>query len=104
MFGWGLSVFSAIVLFFALAAVIKMEGNRPKFYAGLSLIAFGLLMSGFSAVYVGIIFGNSDPDVYSFRVTFLSNTYLIVASIGANLFATAVCTKHSTDSFRLFRR
>ncbi|APX05945.1 hypothetical protein BWP24_07135 [Vibrio campbellii] len=65
---------------------------------------FGLICCAASAVFVDSIFYNEGKDVYNFRVTLLSNTYLIIASIGASLFATALCTKEAGEKFFMYRK
>ncbi|EHR6179777.1 hypothetical protein KUK79_004484 [Vibrio parahaemolyticus] len=102
--GLGISVLTFTVVFLALCAVIQIDDRRSKFYAGLVLALFGLFGCTASAVFVDLLFYNENNDVYDFRVSLLSNSYLIIASIGANLFATALCTKEANESFSLYRR
>ncbi len=102
--GGSISVLTFAVVFLALCAVIKIDGRRSKFYAGLFLALFGLFGCAASAMFVDSLFYNENNEVYDFRVSLLSNSYLIIASIGANLFATALCTKEANESFSLYRR
>jgi hypothetical protein len=44
-------------------------------------------------MFVELIFPYGNEAVHDFRVTLLSNAYLIISAIGANLLSTSICAK-----------
>jgi hypothetical protein len=104
-FGMWLTVITVVVLIVSLACVLKLKSDRALFLAGSFLILFGLLASSLSYFFVELIFMKGGSEVNSFRIALLSNTYLIIAAIGANLFTTAISSKPESERkrFSLFR-
>ncbi|EIV8502202.1 hypothetical protein ACSTK1_16765 [Vibrio parahaemolyticus] len=92
MIEFGVFVVILIVVAVPLFFVMWRKTYDATLYAGCLLMSLGLIASSFSILYVDF-FIDLDPDVNSFRKHLLSNMFLIVAAIGANLFATAVCSK-----------
>ncbi|CED61486.1 Mechanosensitive ion channel [Moritella viscosa] len=90
-----LGIFGVVFVVVAglLFCVLKWKSYRAMLYSGGLLMALGLVASSLSILYVELFISEIDPDVISFQKHLLSNMFLIVAAIGANLFATAVCSK-----------
>ncbi|MUJ39419.1 hypothetical protein [Aliivibrio fischeri] len=60
-------------------------------------MTFGLIASSSSILLIDMFVSNNDPEVVSFQTHLLSNMFLIVGAIGANLFATSICSKVQQD-------
>lgn len=91
--GMILSVVTLVVLITSIGCIIKIKTHRAMFYSGLGLITFGLLCSTSAFMFVELIFPYGNEAVHDFRVTLLSNAYLIISAIGANLLSTSICAK-----------
>ena len=77
----------------SLYCVIRFKSYRSMLYSGAWLMVFGLVSSSLSILFFGKDVNKIDPEVVSFQKHLLSNMFLIVGAIGANLFATAICSK-----------
>jgi hypothetical protein len=95
--GLVLSCVTLITLIVSIGCIIKIKTRRSMFYAGAALITFGLVCSAYAFMFVELIFPYGDGVVHNFRVTFLSNAYLIIAATGANLLSTSICEKDRND-------
>lgn len=67
-------------------------------YAGSTLVLYGLIFNTASAIFIVDIFPKSDQEVLLFQKDLLSNSFLIIAAIGANIFAAAICSKVREDT------
>lgn len=84
MNAFNVSIFltTILVVGIGLWRISKTKTERTTFVTGLCFILYGLIGS----LYGGIVFGITDPD----RLKTIGDTFLIIASIGANLVAASI--------------
>jgi len=83
-------IFTILVVGIGLWKISKTKTERTTFVTGLCFILYGLVGS----LYGGIIFGITDPD----RLKTIGDTFLIIASIGANLVAASILLPSITSA------
>lgn len=85
-----LTIVTAMVVFVAITiwVVASKKSERVTLWGGIALIGFGLAAS---LLVPTKLFPNIDKD----SATYLSNTFIIVASVGANLVASAALMSRS---------
>jgi len=80
----GTTVLTFVALSIALGVLVKLRSQRSAFWCGGLLLVYGLSMS----LLMSLI---EVPSYSPAQMAFLVNSYLIVAAVGANIFASAVC-------------
>ena len=76
-----------------LANVFYFKTYRAMTWSGMVLAVYGLLANTISAIFIASIFPDSSQEVLIDQKELLSNSFLILSAIGANLFAAAICSK-----------
>ena len=88
-------------LFICFVIVFLCKSYRSLLWVGAILVVAGLVSNMLTAMFVEFIFPTSNHASLLFQKDLLANTFLIIAAIGANLFATAICSKVKENNISL---
>lgn len=80
----GITIFTFFALALGLGLLVKFRSQRAAFWCGGLLLVYGLCMS----LLMSLI---NIPGHRQAQMAFLVNSYLVVAAVGANIFASGVC-------------